>query len=289
LIEQRIKEQNTGKLIQFTANIHFDDGTSVDVEGLTGLRTYAEVRPVVSVGVTLTWVYLVRFNNVSVPEKQQIEINIDTSRRPRQQRHPYPFIEPAEDLIGYRVSYTARTWGADIENLLKDHIRSLIIPEHSGLRTFIRRWRTYVMNFIALAFYAVFLRAGMWCSEWISRRTHAKYGEITDTGLNQMEQIIRKLDYLYSTISGTIFVSAMSVILLYLGGTLIISYITASSITDSIAPPRPSFVLLTRSATHARDVLLREYEKNWTVFCGAVLLAILTGVAGNILTWMVWG
>jgi hypothetical protein len=145
------------------------------------------------------------------------------------------------------------------------------------------------MNFIALAFYAIFLKAGMWCSEWISRTTHAKYDDITSAGLNQIEQIIRKLDYLYSTISGAIFVSAMSVILLYLGGTLIISYVSASFITDNISPPRPSFVLLTRSAAYAKDVALQEYEKNWTVFFGAVIFAILTGVAGNIVTWMVWG
>ena len=48
---------------------------------MSGLKTYSEVRPLVSTGVTLTWVYLVTFHNVSVPEKQQIEVTL-TRRKP---------------------------------------------------------------------------------------------------------------------------------------------------------------------------------------------------------------
>jgi hypothetical protein len=276
-------------LIQFTSTIHFDDGTSVEVESLDGLKTYSEVRPLVSTGVVLTWVYLVSFNNVPTPEKQQIEVKIDTRARPRKPVHPFPFGEPEEDAISYRVSYTARTWGADIENLLRDHIRSLIIPEHSNLRSFVRRWRTYVMNFIALTSFAVFLRVGKSGADWISRRTSANYDQIADAGLSPTDQIIKKLDYMYSTLSGTVFVSAMAVILLYLGGTLIISYIAESAISDEIAPPRPAFVLLTRNAEYAKRAALKKYEKNWTVFFATFAVASLAGVAGNILTWYIWG
>jgi hypothetical protein len=113
LIEQRMIEQNRGRLVQFTANIHYDDGTSVEVETLPRLEQYAEVRPLVSTGVMLTWIYLVTFNIQTVPEKQQIEVTFDTSRRVRSQ---YRW-EPPIDVIKYRVAYTARTWGADIENL----------------------------------------------------------------------------------------------------------------------------------------------------------------------------
>lgn len=173
--------------------------------------------------------------------------------------------------------------------MLKDHIRSLIIPEHSKLRTFIRRWRTYVMNFIALAIFAIFLRAGMWGADWISRATSAKYNQLENAGLSQTDQIIKKLDYVYSTLSGTIFVSSMSVILLYLGGTLIISYVTASGISDNIAPARPSFVLLTRNAEYAKSAALQEYENNWTIYFGTFAFACLAGVVGNILTWFIWG
>jgi hypothetical protein len=50
LIQQRIKEQNIGQLVQFTAAVKFDDGTSVELQSLEYLRAYSEVKPVVSIG-----------------------------------------------------------------------------------------------------------------------------------------------------------------------------------------------------------------------------------------------
>ena len=192
-------------------------------------------------------------------------------------------------MISYRVSYTARTWGADIENLLKGHIRSLIIPEHSALRRFVRKWHTYVMNFIALGTYAVFLRAGMYGADWIAHARHAGYDQSIAGAVDKTDLVIRKMDYIYSTISGTGFISVISVIMLYLGGTLILSYFGATAVTESIEQPIPSFVLLTRNAVHAKTAELTKYERNWKTFFGAFLLASLAGVVGNIITWFVWG
>jgi len=286
LIQYRITEQNKGQLIQFNSHINYNDGTSVEIESLNTLKMYSEVRPLVSTGVILTWVYLVTFNQSSVPEKQQIEVIIDTSLRQSNLASFLPLQEEA--MISYRVSYTARSWGADIENLLKDHIRSLITQENSKLRALIRRWKTYVMNFIALALYAIFLRVGAWGADWFSRATSARYGQIEKSGISQTEQIIKKLDYVYSTIAGTVLVSAMSVIIIYLCVSLIISYMIASAVSDNIARPRPSFVLLTRNAESAKSVALREYEKGWTIYFGTFVFACLAGVVGNLLTLYIW-
>jgi hypothetical protein len=145
------------------------------------------------------------------------------------------------------------------------------------------------MNFIALGLYVIFLRVGVWGADLISHATGTKYSQIEKSGLSQTEQFIRKLDYVYSTIAGTIFVSAMSVTLLYLGGTLIISYVTAASISENIAPARPSFVLLTRKAEYAKSAALKKYEKHWTIYFGTFAFTCLAGVVGNILTWFIWG
>jgi hypothetical protein len=299
LIEQRVTEQNKGRLIQFTTNIYFDDGTSVEVQTLSGLKAYSEVRPLVSTGVLLTWVYLVQFHNSNIPEKQQIEVNIDTRERERRPQQTVVHQSPhvvlrnilPSDTIGYRVSYTARTWGADIENLLKDHITSLIIAEPRSIRTFIGRWSDpYIANFIALSLFAVALRGGVWVAEWFSNKTSTQYTEIgQQQGVSQIDQIMRKLDYIYSMISGTMFVSKMSLVLLYVVGTLILSYIIAFLISSAAALPRPAFVRLTRKAEQAKATRLQKYKKNWLVFWGTFGLASLAGVVGNILTWLVWG
>jgi hypothetical protein len=297
LIEQRVTEQNKGRLIQFTANIYFDDGTSVEVQTLSGLKGYSEVRPLVSTGVLLTWVYLVQFHNSNIPEKQQIEVNINTRERRHQQTvvgHQSPHVIFRDtlplDTIGYRVSYTARTWGADIENLLKDHITNLLIADPRSIRTFIARWNDYIANFIALSLFAVALRVGVWGAEWFSNKSNTQYTEIgRQQGLSQIDQIMKKLDYMNSIISGTMFVSKMSLVLLYIAGTLILSYIIAFAVSSAAGIPRPAFVRLTRKAEQAKATMLKKYEKNWLVFCGTFALASLTGVVGNILTWLVWG
>jgi hypothetical protein len=130
LIQQRVHEQNKGSLVQFAVSVQYDDGTSVEVTSIEYLKAYAEVRPVISTGIKLTWVYLVSFTNASAPERQQIDVSIDL--KPRRRRigivHAVEgpeFFElgPTEyrslSSISYRVSYTARTWGADIREFAK--------------------------------------------------------------------------------------------------------------------------------------------------------------------------
>jgi hypothetical protein len=45
LLDQRVTEQNRGSLVQFTALISFDDGTSIELPSLADLKAYTEVRP----------------------------------------------------------------------------------------------------------------------------------------------------------------------------------------------------------------------------------------------------
>jgi hypothetical protein len=246
LIEQRVTEQNKGRLVQFASNIYFDDGTSVEVESLSSLKVYSEVRPLVSTAVVLTWVYLVQFHNSAIPEKQQIEVNIYTKQHRQRQEtvvHRYGiyterviFGNNMEAMISYRISYTGRTWGADIENLLKDHITGLLIVEPRSIRSFIRKWESFIANIIALSLFAVAFRAGMWGAEWWSNKKNIGYGAIShQQGLNEIGQIMKKVDYIESMISGTTFVSSMSVALLYIVLSLILSYGLAFTISEQAA------------------------------------------------------
>ncbi len=267
----------------------YQDSTSVEVESLAGLRLYSEVKPLVSVGVILTWVYLMTFRDSAVPEKQQIEIRIHT-RPVRSHTMEMPsFRDAISGKISYRISYTARTWGADIENLLRDHIESLILEERSAIRRSVRRWKSYVMNFVALALYSIFLRLGFAIEEWIIRQGQPTYNEISASGINKIDQIIRKLDYIHDKVASPAFIIVVSVSVLYLGGALILSYVIAGVTTDDLARPRPSFVLLTRNAENAKMSELANHEKRWTVFIGTFIFAVIAGIVGNVVTWIIWG
>src|SRR5215472_5239232 len=60
-------------------------------------------------------------------------------------------------LIRYRVSYTVRSWGTDIENLLRDHVKSLIVFPNSKIRRFILKWHRYITPIVGGVFFLAIL------------------------------------------------------------------------------------------------------------------------------------
>jgi hypothetical protein len=145
------------------------------------------------------------------------------------------------------------------------------------------------MNLIALAIYAILLRIGIYVMTIIGRAELAHYNQIPNKGISEIEFITNKIDFLFQTIAGVGFASTASLLFVYLGGTLILSYVGANTITERIEPERPSFVVLTRRALLDREERLKRYEKNWQAFLVAFVVAVVAGVIGNVVTWYVWG
>jgi hypothetical protein len=76
LIDQRITQQNDATLVQFSADVLYQDGSSVLLDSLNAFETYNEIRPVASIGIILSWIYLVQFPKKAIPEKQQIDVTV---------------------------------------------------------------------------------------------------------------------------------------------------------------------------------------------------------------------
>jgi hypothetical protein len=81
LLAQRLSSQNEATLVQFTARIVYDDNSSVLLNSLEDFLSYNEVKPLISVGLHLSWTYLIKFQNKPFPEKQIVQISFDTARR----------------------------------------------------------------------------------------------------------------------------------------------------------------------------------------------------------------
>src|SRR5437899_897944 len=60
LVDQRVHQQNEATLVQFTVKILYNDESSVLLNDLTDFLHYNEVHPLISIGVDLTWTYLIR-------------------------------------------------------------------------------------------------------------------------------------------------------------------------------------------------------------------------------------
>lgn len=143
LINQRVTQQNEASLIQYTARIIFKDDSSVLLNSFEDFITYNEIKPLVSSEVHLTFLYLIKFRDKNVPEKQEINISILGSRPTTDSDKEYNgyTIYASEaarartrnrdrGLIQYEIKHTARTWASDLDALLHNYFTSLFeIPD----------------------------------------------------------------------------------------------------------------------------------------------------------------
>lgn len=116
-------------------------------------NNYSEVRPLRSVAVTLNWVFLIRFQDRPNSEKQEINIRFATPEHYRyEQRHLsdggvviYPRPAPEQGLVEVEIHYTARTWGNDVDGLIKGHIEGMKKKGHLFIRVLLqKKWLAWL-------------------------------------------------------------------------------------------------------------------------------------------------
>jgi hypothetical protein len=81
---------------------------------------YIEVRPIASIAAHLSWIFLVRFQDRNVPERQQIDVSVIAEASGQSFRHvtsgEHLLLRPRlKGVIKYPIAHTARTWGSDNE------------------------------------------------------------------------------------------------------------------------------------------------------------------------------
>ena len=84
------------------------------------------------------------FQNKTVPERQQIDVDIDVHTveiHKKYRNNPQLYYEfmGHSGMMTFRISHTSRTWGSDIENLLSGHMKGLLIPEDKTLRSVVSK------------------------------------------------------------------------------------------------------------------------------------------------------
>lgn len=288
LIYQRIDQQNHGTLIQFTTRIVFDDGTSVLLNSLDDLLNYHEVRPVISTQVHLSWVFLIQFQDRNVPEKQTIDVSFIAGKKGTASYDRDEFVTAfLQNLpIGntaFRIQHTARTWGADIQGLLEDHLNSILLKE-SVLRTLLRRHSGKLSMFVALLIMAitlvmVFATAG----DLISKQ---KIAAAAYAGNNI--PVAKKVDYIMEILATSVWNQFLLSSAMYIFIAIIFSIFVGSTIESSLQGGKPSFVLLTSASEKEKVVRLKIYKRKWFNFLMSVIVGITTGIIGNILYARYW-
>lgn len=298
LITQRIQQQNKATLVQFSARIAYSDDSSVRLGSFPELETYNEVRAVISKAIHMTWIFLIKFEDKNVPEKQEISISILTSDidyqeiRSRSGRVVRVSNSDGGGQFVISIKHTARTWGADIEGLISGYIKSLLKIE-SGVHRFIHDKSGLIGLSVFLLWFFASILASIQVTKWFARhQIELTESILKKSGLgNELTLLSKKVDLLIEYFAGgewnnfSLMMIAFILVSLMLAIVFgIWSGIMASSFKE------PSFLSLTKESIKHRDHLKDKQKHNWrsllislstavfTSLCARFAFAYITGV-----------
>lgn len=292
LIEQRILSQNEGSRISFSLSISYDDATTVTLDSYEDFQSYTEVKPLVVTRVALSWVYLLRFRNRTVPERQQVDIWFTINADDGAYGHDLSF-DPInryesriDKMLGrqgmtFRVMHTNRTWGNDLEALITSHLRTYLTPPKA-----VTAWMTSNSGWIGFGSGAVFeISLIAYYLSVLSQQTTTFLERAralsTDTG-DGVAQISRKLDLVIDVLANrTISTQSFSAVL-YLLFSVIISCFLGFWIGSHAEFPTQSYILINRPSEVRKKRFIEVYANNPIRFALTVIGAIVVGVLGNI-------
>ncbi|TQI71265.1 hypothetical protein JM79_2192 [Gramella sp. Hel_I_59] len=229
LLDNRILQQNDARLIQFRATVSYNDSSSVTLSGFDHLVNYNETLPIVSTSIHLTWQYLIKFRDKKNYEMQEVTISlVGNSQDSISYDEDFGGYYPGHNRIFIRIKHTARTWGADIENLIIKHLKTYVNKDPKILNFF--RFNPERIEY--LLFSLLFI-------------INLCFAFIWQTNLNSSD-----ISYLLSNY----FQIATSFIV-----TLIIYKITAVFLDSFEVFNRPSFILLTKESEKNKTKSIRKY------------------------------
>lgn len=280
LINQRVIQQNKGRLLQFTSKIYYTDRSSVQLGTYEELITYNEVKPVISTAVKLTWDYLIHFADKTHPEKQVIELLIVTAPEYliNEENDVQLFYIPTQGQFRINIEHTARSFGADIENTLTNQIKSLFKKENS-FKQFIRKQS----GNIGLTFALIFLLMCIIGAYIVTRNfINTEIEKVKTFTVISSKTADEKLNFLTSYIASGVSSQHYFKVGVFLLIALILSIIFGAWINETAENNRtPSFIVLTRKSLENRDRVIEKLKHKWRWFFISILISIVTGVITN--------
>lgn len=287
IIDQRISQQNKAFLVGFISKIAYDNKTMVTLNGYNELITYNEVNPITPVAIELTWIYMVHFHDKSFPEKQ--EINISFIREEEYKDYYEDSLFELRNMsksgvIQYRIAHTARTWGIDIQNLLTNHIKSIINEPNKFKKLIIKHRRKVSIILSTVTAFGLFL-----LSIRIVNSANNNFLTLVNYTLKNLSNDINaKIDFLIQSIAnGKLYQNNNNLTLCGLCSLLMGTTIQLISLTSLRNIYIPSFILLTDQSRKDKDLKEKKLSKKWLLFCLSIISSLSLGVVSNIIYYFV--
>lgn len=286
LLMQRINQQNNAHLIQFNANIQYNDNSSVMLNSVDEFSSYREVKPLISHTLHISWVFMIQFNGKKVPEKQQIDISFFSSPETRYiDDTPIRIVGRIKGAIHFRISHTARSWASDIDSLLTNDLKRLTRDQST-----VRSWIAKHSGTIGLSVFGLLTTAIVFGTMLgMALFSEAKKNEVSKvmSSDNSQQLYTEQINYLLQTVAQGQWERALLIAI----GVFIIGFwasiacgVWAGSTADNTAP---SFVLLTPESIKQKTKVLTQKRNKLISFIASVIVALTLGIAGNIF-YAIW-
>ncbi len=289
LVDQRIRQQNEASLVQFTVRVIYSDNSSVLLNSLDDFMHYTEVRPLISVAAHLSWIYLVRFQDKSYPEKQQIEMSFVAGSGDDEgliihvgpRLHPISPFQVFGNYISFRINHTARTWGIDIEALLTGHINSLL-KEENKIKRFIYRHSDGIGMWSAVLLFAGAVAGAFHATSEFFEHQLDTAQPIMQSKAEALPSLNEKINFLLElTVQGG-WPRLEANVGVFLLASLIVAIVLGIWISTNAENRPPSFVLLSKRAMEKRQEVIEKRKRKWLLFGFSLAVNLVTGVLSNI-------
>ena len=296
LIEQRITQQNSGVLVSFTSLIQYNDGTSVELNSIDNLQLYTEVGPKISIGVALSWLYLIKFPNSSVPEPQTIDVwmecetgAVDFKNRTSSEFSSLKVRNSVQrrytGRVSFRISHTARTWGFDMENMLSSYVKNLFVPDDEPLRDFFRSNRPLFRWFFSIVGVLIASAAALQVGSRISKASYQKYLKLEELGDSQL--LMKKIELISQDVQGQNIIWLQMGVFLTFWLALVLFFFGFLGFLEEAEREKPSFIVLNEASKKFSSSEIKKYEKGWIYLVFSSLATIFLGVTGNIISYFI--
>lgn len=283
LLEQRLMQQNDHSLIQFTARLLYSDDSSVRMNSLEEFIHYTEIKPLITVGIEMSWTYLIKFRQKNTPEKQRIDITFKTNSRSFIDNDIYYLGERNWSIVLLSINHTERTWGSDIESLITGHVKSILIKRHP-LAAFITKYHGEIGFFTAILFLFGSMVGAYRTSKLFIESILLKSSQLQKNVMSDsLSDLNNKVNYILELVSSGTWELYAYKLLGYLILSFIMSFVFGMWISDKANNAPRSFVLLTKDTTSMMLKSKISYKKAWIMFIVSILVGIATGVVGNII------
>lgn len=278
LVEQRVNQQNEGKLIQFKAKIYYSDDSSVTLGSYSELLTYNEVKPIISEAILLTWIYLIKFNNKDVPEKQEINLLIGgTPIGTKENDDEISFFQNTTPggFFKIDINHTARTWGTDMEALLSNQVNS-IMRSPTFIKRFFIKFRSLIGTFSGLLF---FFGGLIGLHKSIVNLNNNLLSGFDKIKVDSPNSVYAQIEFLIQFLQNREIENSINGILGLV--IMVVSFILGGVIYNLSDNRTPSFVVLTREALKNKERQLKTVNRKWKALIFTVIIGIMINIISS--------